>query len=90
MLTKRDRAVLIFVEDYLAREGGVSPSCDDIASALGLSSKGKASDALAALEAQGFIRRLHQKARAIEVIKPTERKIPIYRSGDNKLMGFLP
>lgn len=95
MLTKRQQRVLTFIETYQVREGGVSPSCAEIADGLGLSSKGKASVALADLEAAGFIRRLHLKARAIEVLRtggkapPFPGAVPIYDAATHNIRGWI-
>lgn len=102
MLTKRQRDVLVFIEAYQRREGGVSPSCAEIAKGVGTTSKGRASEVLSRLEERGFIRRLKHRNRAIEILKPAPSippnppirtpapsRIPIYRAGDSKLMGFI-
>lgn len=96
MLTKRQRDVLSFVQTYQEREGGVSPSCDEIAVGVGIQSKGRTSQVLKALEERGFIRRLAGRCRAIEILKPVPEQIrlrfrvPIYDANTHALKGYLP
>jgi len=78
MLTERQRRCLLFIQEYLDDSGGVAPSFTDIIAALGLRSKSHAHKLLKALEAQGHIRRLRNRARALEVVKPVPYKIQAF------------
>jgi repressor LexA len=68
MLTKKQHELLMFIDARL-REGGVSPSFDEMKDALGLKSKSGIHRLISALEERGFIRRLPHRARALEVLR---------------------
>lgn len=69
MLTNVQRICLDFLGDFLRNNKGVAPSHEEIAGALGLHSKSGVNRILVALEERGFIRRIPQRARAIEILK---------------------
>ncbi len=73
MLTVKQRELLIFIDDRL-KESGVSPSFDEMREALDLKSKSGVHRLISALEERGFIRRLPNRARALEVVKLPETK----------------
>lgn len=68
--TKRQMAILRFIRGYQLAHNGVSPSFELIAEATGRASKSRIGDALFRLEVLGLIRRLPNRARAIEVLHP--------------------
>ncbi len=68
MLTAKQQELLIFIQNRL-EEGGVSPSFDEMKDALDLKSKSGIHRLISALEERGFIRRLPNRARALEVLK---------------------
>jgi len=68
MLTRKQLELLRFVHERL-KETGVPPSFDEMKDALDLRSKSGIHRLITALEERGFIRRLANRARAIEVIK---------------------
>ena len=68
MLTSKQRELLLFVHDRLGQTG-VSPSFDEMREALELKSKSGVHRLISALEERGFIRRLPNRARALEVLK---------------------
>lgn len=68
MLTAKQRELLIFIHNRLD-DGGVSPSFDEMKDALDLKSKSGIHRLISALEERGFIRRLPNRARALEVVK---------------------
>ena len=68
MLTHKQYELLVFVHERL-RESGVPPSFDEMKDALDLRSKSGIHRLIKALEERGFIRRLPNRARAIEVIR---------------------
>jgi len=70
MLTAKQRELLIFIDGRL-KQDGVSPSFDEMREALELKSKSGVHRLISALEERGFIRRLPNRARALEV-----RKLP--------------
>jgi repressor LexA len=68
MLTRKQFELLKFIHERL-KEAGVPPSFDEMKDALDLRSKSGIHRLITALEERGFIRRLPNRARAIEVIK---------------------
>ena len=68
MLTAKQRELLLFIDGRL-KDGGVSPSFDEMREALDLKSKSGVHRLISALEERGFIRRLPNRARALEVMK---------------------
>ena len=68
MLTGKQRELLNFLARYLA-ENQHSPSFDEMREAVGLASKSGIHRLVTALEERGYIRRLANRARAIEVIR---------------------
>ncbi|MCX7313942.1 MAG: transcriptional repressor LexA [Hyphomicrobiales bacterium] len=68
MLTRKQFELLKFIHERL-KESGVPPSFDEMKDALDLRSKSGIHRLITALEERGFIRRLPNRARAIEVIK---------------------
>ena len=71
MLTKKQHELLMFIHDRLA-ETGISPSFEEMKEALDLKSKSGVHRLISALEERQFIRRLPNRARALEVIRMTE------------------
>jgi repressor LexA len=68
MLTRKQLELLRFINERL-KEAGVPPSFDEMKDALDLRSKSGIHRLITALEERGFIRRLPNRARAIEVIR---------------------
>ena len=68
MLTSKQHELLMFINDRLGRTG-VSPSFDEMREALDLKSKSGVHRLISALEERKFIRRLPNRARALEVVK---------------------
>jgi repressor LexA len=73
MLTAKQRELLVFIDERL-KESGVSPSFDEMREALDLKSKSGVHRLISALEERGFIRRLPNRARALEVLKLPETR----------------
>src|SRR5690348_131789 len=71
MLTAKQRELLLFIDGRL-KQDGVSPSFDEMREALDLKSKSGVHRLISALEERGFIRRLPNRARALEVVKLPE------------------
>jgi repressor LexA len=84
MLTRKQFELLRFINERL-KEAGVPPSFDEMKDALDLRSKSGIHRLITALEERGFIRRLPNRARAIEVIKLPETAVP---NGGRR--GFTP
>ena len=68
MLTRKQHELLMFIHDRM-KESGIPPSFDEMKDALDLRSKSGIHRLITALEERGFIRRLPNRARALEVIK---------------------
>ena len=71
MLTKKQSELLRFIHERLQDEG-VPPSFDEMKEALDLRSKSGIHRLIMALEERGFIKRLANRARAIEVLRLPE------------------
>ncbi|MEO1103714.1 MAG: transcriptional repressor LexA [Pseudomonadota bacterium] len=68
MLTKKQYDLLMFIHERMT-QGGVPPSFEEMKDALDLKSKSGIHRLITALEERGFIRRLPNRARALEVIR---------------------
>ncbi|MBY5350781.1 transcriptional repressor LexA [Rhizobium leguminosarum] len=75
MLTRKQQELLLFIHERM-KESGVPPSFDEMKDALDLASKSGIHRLITALEERGFIRRLPNRARALEVIKLPEAYSP--------------
>jgi repressor LexA len=71
MLTRKQHELLCFIHDRLA-ESGVSPSFEEMKDALELKSKSGVHRLISALEERQFIRRLPNRARALEILRMPE------------------
>ena len=68
MLTQKQLDLLEFIQQRLSKNG-VPPSFDEMKEALDLRSKSGIHRLITALEERGFIKRLANRARAIEIVK---------------------
>src|SRR6187401_3831694 len=75
MLTAKQHELLNFIHERLAKTG-VSPSFDEMREALDLKSKSGVHRLISALEERQFIRRLPNRARALEVVRMPDVAIP--------------
>ena len=76
MLTRKQHELLCFINDRLS-ETGVSPSFEEMKEALDLKSKSGVHRLISALEERSFIRRLPNRARALEILRlPDQVKTP--------------
>lgn len=73
MLTAKQHELLHFIQQKLDASG-ISPSFEEMKEALGLKSKSGIHRLISALEERGFLRRLPNRARALEVLKIPEGK----------------
>jgi repressor LexA len=69
MLTLKQSELLTYLSDHM-QQHDVPPSFDEMRDALGLASKSGVHRLVSGLEERGYIRRLANRARAIEVLKP--------------------
>ena len=79
MLTAKQHELIQFIQRRLD-ETGISPSFEEMKEALDLKSKSGVHRLISALEERGFIRRLPNRARALEVIKQPEDATPTPRA----------
>ena len=87
MLTRKQLELLLFINERL-KESGVPPSFDEMKDALDLRSKSGIHRLITALEERGFIRRLPNRARALEVLRLPEAVNPSFASIRQR--GFRP
>lgn len=85
MLTRKQQELLLFIHERM-KETGIPPSFDEMKDALDLASKSGIHRLITALEERGFIRRLPNRARALEVIKLPEAYSPSLKAR----RGFSP
>ena len=71
MLTAKQHELLLFIQRKL-EETGISPSFEEMKEALELKSKSGVHRLISALEERGFLRRLPNRARALEVLRQPE------------------
>lgn len=71
MLTAKQHELLLFIQRRL-EETGISPSFEEMKEALDLKSKSGVHRLISALEERGFIHRLPNRARALEVLRQPE------------------
>ena len=74
MLTAKQHELIRFIQEKL-EETGISPSFEEMKEALDLKSKSGVHRLISALEERGFIRRLPNRARALEIIKLPEDSV---------------
>jgi repressor LexA len=87
MLTRKQYELLRFIHERL-KEAGVPPSFDEMKEALDLRSKSGIHRLITALEERGFIRRLPNRARAIEVIRLPDSVA--HGVTNSRTRGFVP
>ncbi|HEY0116335.1 MAG TPA: repressor LexA, partial [Allosphingosinicella sp.] len=82
MLTRKQHELLLYINERLG-ETGVSPSFEEMKDALDLKSKSGVHRLISALEERGFIRRLANRARALEVVRmPDTKGAPVAAAND--------
>ena len=73
MLTKKQKELYDFLKDYI-KKSGISPSFEEMKTALNLKSKSGIHTLITNLEQRGFIKRLKHKARAMQILKNPQDK----------------
>lgn len=92
MLTRKQQELLLLIHNKLQEEG-IPPSFEEMKVALSLKSKSGIHRLITALEERGFIRRLPNRARALEVIKLPDGYVDKTNSGFSESSpqnGFHP
>ena len=91
MLTRKQHELIRFIQSRL-EDTGVSPSFEEMKDALDLKSKSGVHRLISALEERGFIRRLPNRARALEVMRQpedvTKGSVRAAANGNSALMGM--
>jgi repressor LexA len=82
-LTKRQKDILDYLTHFLQHQG-YSPTLEEIADHFGLASLNGVYKHLRALEARGFIRRLSNQARSIQVLEPAPSRRAVL-----PLLGYI-
>ena len=81
MLTAKQHELIRFISQRLD-ETGISPSFEEMKDALQLKSKSGVHRLISALEERGFLRRLPNRARALEVLKMPDNVVAMSSSSD--------
>ncbi len=97
MLTKKQSQLLLYINEMLLKDG-VCPSYEEMRQHLGLHSKSGIHRMVGALEERRFVRRLPNKARALEVlalpeekyIKPVKKKTAVFKEIANDNAVEIP
>jgi repressor LexA len=91
MLTAKQHELLLFIQRKL-EETGISPSFEEMKDALDLKSKSGVHRLISALEERGFIRRLPNRARALEVLRQPENvaAAAAKKPADSNVVPFAP
>ena len=89
MLTRKQYELLCFIDEKL-KETGVSPSFEEMKEALDLKSKSGVHRLISALEERQFLRRLPNRARALEIVKMPERDKPAKAAVSDNVVPMRP
>ncbi|MCX9147606.1 transcriptional repressor LexA [Erythrobacter sp. WG] len=89
MLTAKQRELIVFIQERL-EETGVSPSFEEMKEALDLKSKSGVHRLISALEERGFLRRLPNRARALEVIRQPGDTTPARAAASGNVVPMTP
>lgn len=75
MLTAAQQKMLVFIEGYIEAHDGVAPTFREMAAGTGLRSTHGVFRIVNGLVERGYIRRLRDRARAIEILKTVPRRV---------------
>ena len=90
MLTGKQHQLLRYLIDYQA-EKDITPSFDEMRAAIGLASKSGIHRLVSALEERGYIRKLPNRARAIEILRHPGNEPEAYKASTNVISAdFTP
>ena len=87
MLTRKQHELLTFIDRHL-KATGFSPSFEEMKEALQLRSKSGIHRLITALEERGFLRRHHNRARALEVMRLPDMEVAMPRLAPVGAPGF--
>ena len=68
MLTPREKQLVDFISAYIAENGGIGPSYNEMCAGIGIKSKSSISRLVTQLESKGILARLPHRARCIAII----------------------
>ena len=85
MLTKKQKELLNYIQKFQSKNG-LTPSYEEMKSALNLKSKSGIHRLILALEERGFVKRLAHKARALEIIKDSITNIKVSEKYKNNIV----
>lgn len=88
-LTQAQAELLHFIRTYMDQNSGVAPSFEEMKEAVGLASKSGVHRLILALEERGFIRRLPNRTRALEVLDGHPPIEPLARYSSAQLVAEL-
>ncbi len=88
MLTAKQHELIRFIQARL-EETGISPSFEEMKEALDLKSKSGVHRLISALEERGFIRRLANRARALEIVKLPEDAVTSPRAANDAVSAAM-
>ncbi len=87
MLTKKQKELLTYIQTFQSKNG-LTPSYEEMKSALNLKSKSGIHRLIIALEERGFVKRLAHKARALEIIKDGISSVKVSeKNKENLIIG---
>jgi repressor LexA len=89
MLTAKQHELLLFIQRKL-EETGISPSFEEMKEALDLKSKSGVHRLISALEERGFIHRLPNRARALEVLREPENVTAARKPANDTVVNLTP
>ena len=89
MLTAKQHEIQLFIQRKL-EETGISPSFEEMKEALDLKSKSGVHRLISALEERGFIRRLPNRARALEVLREPENVAASRKPANDTVVSLTP
>ena len=89
MLTAKQHELLLFIQRKL-EDSGISPSFEEMKEALDLKSKSGVHRLISALEERGFIRRLPNRARALEVLREPENVAASRKPANDTVVSLTP
>ena len=89
MLTAKQHELLLFIQRKV-EETGISPSFEEMKEALDLKSKSGVHRLISALEERGFIRRLPNRARALEVLREPENVAASRKPANDTVVSLTP
>ena len=85
MLTKKQKELLTYIQTFQSKNG-LTPSYEEMKSALNLKSKSGIHRLIIALEERGFVKRLAHTARALEIIKDGISSVKVSKKNKENLI----